>query len=193
MNGWHSSLRDSCVIQGRSRQRRPAARELAICAFAALVAGCSGGDGAVEVAPVTGTVRFKGVPVAGAWVQFTQADAPIGAGGYTDDAGKFELTSYREGDGAPLGDNQVAISVPEHPPEDLEEFKAGLEEIKKIEDIRERHEKMAELTRARRQRSPDAVKPRLQLPKKYASAKSSGLSFTVEAGKQNECEFDLED
>jgi hypothetical protein len=143
------------------------------------------------VAPVTGKVRYKGIPIAGAWVQFTQKDCPIVAGGMTDDAGDFELTSLRQGDGAPVGENQVAISIPAPAAADSEEFAARLEEAEANNDPNAR----AEIKRARREQNDSGAKPRprMQLPKKYAKPETSGLTFTVEAGTQNECEFNLTD
>jgi hypothetical protein len=158
-----------------------------------VVPGCSGSGGApsVDVAPVTGTVRYNGVPIAGARVQFTQQDCPIVAGGITDDAGEFELTSLRQGDGAPVGENQVAIFMPARAADDSNEFKARLAEAEANNDPNAR----AEIKRARREQTDSAARlpPRIQLPKKYSSADTSGLSFTVEAGTQNQCEFDLTD
>jgi hypothetical protein len=124
-------------------------------------------------------------------VQFTQKDCPVVAGGMTDDAGEFELTSLRQGDGAPVGENKVAISIPARSAEDSEEFAEKLAEAEANNDAVAR----AEIKQARRTRSDSAAKPkpRMQLPKKYASPETSGLTFTVEAGTQNECEFNLTD
>jgi hypothetical protein len=140
---------------------------------------------------VTGIVRYNGVPIAGAWVQFTQEGCPIIAGGMTDEDGEFELTSLRQGDGAPVGENQVAISMPARAADDLVEFAGKLAEADANNDPLAR----AEAKRARREQTDNAAKakPRVQLPKKYASAETSGLSVTVEPGTQNECEFDLTD
>jgi len=156
----------------------------------AVIPGCSGGGGpSVAVAPVTGTVRYNGVPLAGAWVQFTQKNCPIVAGGMTDDAGEFELTSLRQGDGAPVGENQVAISIPARSVDESGEFAAKMEEAEANNDAVAR----AEIKQARRTQSDSAAKPkpRMELPKKYASPETSGLTFTVEPGTQNECEFNL--
>lgn len=49
--------------------------------------GCGSGDG---VAPVRGTVKFKGEPVAGAQVMFTPAKG-AGADATTDAGGKYAL------------------------------------------------------------------------------------------------------
>jgi hypothetical protein len=158
-----------------------------------VVSGCSGSDGgpSVTVAPVTGVVRYNGVPIAGAWVRFTQEGCPVVAGGITDDAGEFELTSVRQGDGAPVGENRVVISMPPRAADESGEFAAKLAEADEKNDMVSR----AEAKRARREKSDSLAneKPRIELPKKYSSAETSGLSFTVEPGTLNECEFDLTD
>src|SRR5262245_7225797 len=46
--------------------------------------GCGGGEGHVKVAPVTGVVKYNGVPVRDAYVKFSQKGCPIIAGGFTD-------------------------------------------------------------------------------------------------------------
>ncbi|HEY2252378.1 MAG TPA: hypothetical protein VGH74_14995 [Planctomycetaceae bacterium] len=166
---------------------------LATGAMLVIAAGCGGEQGiSVKVAPVTGTVRYQGVPVAGAWVQFTQEDCPIRAGGFTDDAGEFVLTSYREGDGAPVGENQVAISIPAGAA-DSEEFDAKQAETDEIGDAGERRAKSNELTVGRKKQtlSASSGKSRNQIPKRYSSPATSKLSCTVQAGTQNECSFDL--
>jgi len=163
-----------------------------------VAAGCGGGDSpAGAVAPVTGTVRYNGVLIKGALVQFTQEGGPVTAGGFTDDAGVFELTSYREGDGAPVGDNQVAISLPAHRTDDSEQHEAKQDEAMAIADPLERRVKMTEVSHGRKKQAAaereNPVKAKSALPKRYASAATSKLSFTVEAGTQNECEFNLTD
>jgi len=155
-------------------------------------AGCGSGDAPVEVAPVSGIVRYNGVPVRDAYVKFIQKGCPIVAGGFTDDAGRFELTSYQDGDGAPVGKNQVTVTIMSRPPEQSGDLLRAAQEI---EDPAERRQKLIELTaRAKSARlAPPAVEPRSRIPSKYASDSTSKLSFTVEAGTENECELDLTD
>ena len=61
--------------------------------------------------PVTGTVRFQGKPLANASVRFQSQDGKVSAGGTTDTDGKFTLTTYTSGDGAPVGTYVVTIAV----------------------------------------------------------------------------------
>src|SRR4051794_18807804 len=64
--------------------------------------GC-GGPAPVKIAPVSGVVTYKGVPVRDAYVKLFQERCPIVAGGFTDDMGRFTLTSIQTGDGGPVG------------------------------------------------------------------------------------------
>lgn len=160
-----------------------------------LLAATGCGDGFVKVAPVSGTVRYNGVPVRDAYVKFTQEGCPIVAGGFTDDAGRFELTSYQSGDGAPVGENTVTIAVAAASDPETDEAQEAAEAI---EDPGERKKKVVEAaSRKKEARSQHggakSAQPRSRIPTKYASPKTSRLSFTVEAGVENESDFDLTD
>jgi hypothetical protein len=168
---------------------------LTICGLVLTVAGCTrGGPDPVEIAPVSGVVTYKGVPVRDAYVKFLQEGCPIVAGGFTDDTGRFSLTSVTSGDGGPVGENKVTISlVPKF--EGTENLQEQFADAEKISDPRERRAKLSEL----RQRSKAGIlasrnqKPRGAIPQKYSSILSTPLTCTVEAGQENECKFDLAD
>lgn len=89
---------------------------LAVCTIA--MAGCGGSDetGPVEVVPVTGQIIYDGKPAAGVRVVLVPIDAPSPpripqfANGMTDAEGKFKLTTYTPGDGAPEGGYQVVLN-----------------------------------------------------------------------------------
>lgn len=76
-------------------------------------AGCSDRGGREPVFPVQGLVLYQGKPAVGAQVVFH----PVGKGnpaairpsGQVDGTGKFTLTSYASGDGAPQGDYEVTV------------------------------------------------------------------------------------
>lgn len=73
-------------------------------------------DGGPPVYPVSGTVTFKGAPMTGAIVTFYPL-APRGkfdaAPSATADAeGRYKLTTYQTGDGAPTGDYRVTVYWP---------------------------------------------------------------------------------
>ena len=160
-----------------------------------VAAGC--GNRGVAIAPVAGTVLYKGVPVEGAWVQFIPEDAPVIAGGFTDEMGHFELTTYSEGDGAPVGEHTVTISMKPRAADDSQEIELKRAEAAKVADPEDRAKKLGEIADSRKQRiirfEQDAQNAQDKIPKKYASPKTSGLSFTVAVGTENECEFNLTD
>src|SRR5262249_49845371 len=160
-----------------------------------LAAGCGRDSSPLAVAPVTGIVRYNGVPVRDAYVKFSQDGCPIIAGGFTDDMGRVELTSYQKGDGAPLGAHIMTITGASRPPPERE-FQTQQAEAKAITDPIERRKKLTEISAQRKGGGlapSTAPEPRSQIPKRYASPDTSKLSFTVEAGTQNKCEFELTD
>jgi hypothetical protein len=89
---------------------------VAVSAALLLAAGCGGNPVKVKLAPVSGTIKYQGQPVADANVIFIPADGPR-ASGTTDAEGKFKLMTLAPDDGATLGDNVVLIekSVPIKP------------------------------------------------------------------------------
>jgi hypothetical protein len=97
------------------RGGRPMRRTIrAIFGVAILVGlnGCSRESGN-RVQPVHGRVLYNGKPVANAQVTFHPVgDVKRGAirpVGKVDDQGNFTLTSFKDGDGAPLGEYQVTV------------------------------------------------------------------------------------
>jgi len=184
------------TVMGCHRLWRPITA-LGLLSWGVLLAacGCGSSDRQVKVAQVTGIVTYNGVPVRDAFVKFTQEGCPIAAGGFTDDMGRFELTSYQSGDGAPVGENQVtvtAVSRASGNPDDLQSLQA---EAAAIENPVERRAKLDELTTRQKsaQRGAAAAPPRSQIPKRYASVGTSKLTFTVGAGEENECVLELTD
>src|SRR5262245_34151210 len=156
---------------GIHRQLRSLVCELGKWGLVLLAAGCGGDSGPLAVAPVKGTVRYNGVPVRDAYVKFSQDGCPIVAGGFTDEMGRFELTSYQKGDGAPLGEHKVTITVASRPPPDTE-FQTQQAEAQAIADPVERRKKLTEISALRKQGGlapSTAPEPRSQIPKRYAS------------------------
>lgn len=140
----------------------PFFRPVALCAVSLVwLLGCSGNDDKMETAPVTGVVKVHGEAIEGATVTF-YPDKGKYATGMTDAEGKFTLTTYETGDGAVVGTHKVTIS---HAGEVLE---SNDEEALK-----------------------QAAEATSLVPEKYGNMETSELSKTVEAGKNNEFEFDL--
>lgn len=71
------------------------------------LSGC--GPSYPETFPVSGVVRLAGEPVAGAAVVFTP-DEGQQATGTTDSSGRFELSTFRLGDGALPGSHRVTVA-----------------------------------------------------------------------------------
>lgn len=86
-------------------------RRLLLLALA-VVAGCGG---EAKLAPVTGTVTIAGKPYPGGKVLFTPVaegdaiEAGRAAFGIPDENGRFELSTYRQSDGALIGEHTVQL------------------------------------------------------------------------------------
>lgn len=114
-------------------------------------AGCSRPVDRPATFPVSGTVTLDGRPLAAALVTFQADGARYWAEGKTDAAGGYALMTFAPADGAVPGSYQVAITKYE-------------DAASVPEQVRER---------------PDYI-PRNLLPARYATAKSSGFTATVE-------------
>jgi len=140
-------------------------------AVAVSVMGCSlawavgcGGGSTSPTTRVTGKLTCKGQPVAGANVTFLPAKGRP-ATGKTGADGRFTLSTYKSNDGAEMGDHKVSITMSwdDNPPP-----MPG---------------------------SPAAKdwKPPVQLfADKYLNPGGSGLTATVEKGKNTNFEWDLD-
>ena len=133
-----------------------------------LIASLSGCGGANErkLAPVSGTVRYRGEPLANASVVFVPEENGVrGANGTTDREGRYRLSTFETNDGARIGSYRVAIRAVESPADSRENPRAD-------------------------QLKPKPVK--LLTPARYNAVHTSGLTAEVVAGK-NVFEFDLAD
>lgn len=127
----------------------------------AALAGCGRSEG-IETARVYGVVSLDGQPYTqGGWVQFTPQFAAKMAGGRIQSDGSYELSTYALGDGAAVGSHQVAV-VPA--------ISEGDDDF--TEEIR-----------------PAPIQS--AIPKKYQSAKTSGLVFEVKPGQSNEFPIEM--
>jgi hypothetical protein len=83
----------------------------------ALVSGC-GMDKGPRLYPVKGMVRLNGEPGKDVNIMFTPVTLPEGGAtplspaAVTDEGGRFQLMSFKPGDGAPAGDYKVTIIYP---------------------------------------------------------------------------------
>jgi hypothetical protein len=88
------------------------------CAGAIALISSAAGCGGANIVPVTGRVMFDGKPVAAAQVTFSPAAAsekdsePGKPGtGFTDEEGRFALSTYKELDGAQIGEHDVTVQL----------------------------------------------------------------------------------
>jgi hypothetical protein len=72
--------------------------------------GCGGGADQPDTVPVSGTITVEGKPLEGAQVSFLGEGASRAAMGTTDAAGKYQLTTFEENDGAIVGKHTVSIT-----------------------------------------------------------------------------------
>ncbi len=93
--------------------RPPCARRWLGAACLALAAACTGcGDGRPEVYPVEGQVFAGARPAARGTITFHPAGGTAEQyrpTGRIDEQGKFKLTTFKEGDGAPAGEYRVTV------------------------------------------------------------------------------------
>jgi len=142
--------------------------------------GCGEASSRPDLHKVTGTVTFKGTPVEGATVTFSCAASPRSARGDTDANGKFSLTTFDTNDGAIVGEHAVTIT----------KMASGTESgAMSQENAKEMMAKNMGTMNA--EKSSETNKPKMELPARYADAKTSGEKRTVSAADTNDFKFDL--
>ena len=89
-------------------------RYMPIISLILLLSGC--GDDGRGLAPVSGTVRYKGKPLANAYITFVpDEDAVRSASATTDQNGHYRLTTFDANDGARIGKHRVSVRAEEQP------------------------------------------------------------------------------
>ncbi|MEY4177772.1 MAG: hypothetical protein RLY70_1346 [Planctomycetota bacterium] len=150
---------------------------LLLAAVSFVFTGC-GGDEFPERAKVTGTVKYKGQPVADATVTFFSDSVPRAAIGTTDASGRFTLSTFGENDGAVPADYIVTI---------VKKTSADSGAAYDPENPGAAYGKaMAGSATGRGATAKD------ELPAQYANRATSGLSQKVAAGSNNDFTFDLQ-
>jgi hypothetical protein len=144
-----------------------------------LLSGCSGSNGErLETAKVTGTVTYRSSPVVGATVIFTNSTSGPAGTALTNSEGKYSLTTYETADGAIPGDYIITVS-------------------KTIAPVAEKtgdgSMESAVASAKKKKKAGNATGSTSVLPQKYADPGKSGLTFKVEAGKENEFPIELKD
>ena len=155
-----------------------------------LLAGCNGGGAAApKLAPADGTVTYKGSPLAGATVTFVPDSGPL-AMGVTDLQGKFTLSTGAL-PGVVVGNAKATVSM-------VAPGSGGsssdFSKVPTTDAAREEYYKKAAEKMTAQQSGTDASsQPKSLVPEKYASASSSGLSYTVNKNGDNHYKIELVD
>src|SRR5688572_7293366 len=80
--------------------------------LSAVCGGCGGNSHGLDLAPVEGTVTFRGAPLPNAQVVFLPDVAgQLPASGVTDNKGHYRLMTIKPGDGANLGKHRVTVTA----------------------------------------------------------------------------------
>ena len=120
----------------------------------------------LKVFKAGGIVLLDGQPCADAVVTFFSDTNPISATGRTNAEGKFQLTTYNDGDGAVEGAHKITVVKREF-----------VEEKTKYDSVNERSV---------------ALIPKELLPKKYMTPASSGITHNVAKSGSNEFKIELQ-
>jgi hypothetical protein len=139
---------------------------------AATLSVCVGCDSGPPIAPVVGTVTYKGQPVPEGTVTFYPQAGGRPAVGQIQSDGSYNLAYLKPGDGAVLGAYKVAI------------------ESRRVTNVAPGPKSFTEELAAEGAPPPPPVKVEWLVPEKYSSAESSGLTATVE-DKSNVIDFKL--
>jgi hypothetical protein len=159
-----------------------------LLASCVLLAGCSG-SGRPALAPVRGTVTYKGQPVAGAAVVFLCDGAPRLAVGTTDERGEYQLTTYEPNDGAMIGNHVVTVKKKNAGAEAADTDAGATGEALHGEAL---SKAIAQSMRQSSQQAKKAEKAPSLIPAKYAYLKTSDLRKDVVDG-DNVINIDLTD
>lgn len=104
----------TALIQGWGSMRSYVSGFL-IVGIVVVFAGCGEppkGGPRVEVFPVSGEVFVGGEPAKGAFVNLHTAGAAVPSSGQVDESGKFEIATYGQADGAPVGTYKLTVTWP---------------------------------------------------------------------------------
>jgi hypothetical protein len=138
-------------------------------------AGCD--SSGVKLAPVTGTVTYKGAPLKTANIKFMPESGPM-AVGMTDENGKFKLSTNGR-PGATVGLHKVAIT----------KMSGGA-----VETAAPSNPKPEDMMKMQKENmGKKNTGPKSEIPERYANPDSSKLTADVSAkGADNDFSFDLQ-
>ncbi len=121
--------------------------------------------------PVTGTVTYRGKPVEGAVVSLLADKVPQAATGTTSSAGRFQLSTFDDRDGAVPGSHRATV-------------------VKLVPELQQQPGEDADAYTSR-VFGKDPGKS--TLPAKYASVRTTPLTPEIKADGPNELQLDLVD
>jgi len=156
-----------------------------LLALSVFVVGCGKGELRVGAVPVSGLVLLDNQPAPGVTVSFSPDDPKVGraAVGTTDSSGRFTLTTKVAGDGAVPGSYTVLITKTAATASGNVAWKDPRSTGGKLSD-----EDMKAVMEGMKG-GPKSSATASDIPAKYASRDSSGLSATVAAGQTNDFTF----
>lgn len=147
---------------------------MVFCLALTLTAGCGGAPDKFaskrpKTYPSSGSVKFNGLPVAGATVVFAPdpggTSASVAALALTDASGNFSLQAYPPLQGAVPGKYKVTITKTETPP--------------------------PAPTGPNAHEAPPPPAPKALIPEKFADTSTSGLMADIPEGGRDDLHFDL--
>lgn len=140
-----------------------------LCLCLAMACGCGGGNKKrPPLGKVAGKVLYKGAPVPNVNVTFMTEGAPRAGSGTTNINGEFQLTTYDTNDGAIVGTHKVTVTQPA----------PAATAPMSVSDLATKG-------------APPAPKE-TAIPPKYSDPKTTPLTNTVDAGK-NDITIELTD
>jgi hypothetical protein len=166
-----------------------------LCTGVVVALGGCGSKG-IPVAPTEGVVLLDGKPAAGVSVIFRQNGLPLVASGKTDAEGRFQLSTYGEFDGAPVGECTATVEAitmdltivgQEIPPFDNSSIADPEARAAANRDAVGAHKKKMMQMAAERQKK----NPPTKIATRYSKPETSNLKFTVVAGTNNIFEIAL--
>lgn len=156
------------------------------------IMGCSGSEN-IPTYKVSGVVTLDGKPVEGATVTFLDVDnGPYNAVALTGSDGRYELTTFENGDGAVEGSYNVMVTK-YGKEEEVSPYETGGEAAPTIEEgdaeaYEDAYGSAMENAEATGWRPPKTWN---DIPDKYAAAATSGLTYTVKPESDGQT-FNLE-
>ena len=149
-------------------------------------AGCGGDDGLGRRYPVSGTVTYKGAPLAAGNIQFTPADSKGRAASGVVEGGRYSLTTHDHNDGALVGRYTVSVTA-----KDADPSKVTLE-LPRGGSMTEAQKKRFTAENPQLAALQANKKAKDLIPPKYGSPATSGLTREVKA-ESNTIDIELKD